>query len=133
MSASGRYGTLAAAIGVVATAMAAWLVSWPEARPFAALGAASASLLGVVFGVWLVRVHGSAGTGVLRALAFGMLARAATLAGGTFLGLQRGVTSAWGFLIGFALAFTPLLALEIAWFLRRAPEGERAREYDVRS
>lgn len=128
-----RYGAWAVGIGAVSVGMAPAVVPWPEARAFAAGGAVAAAFLGVGFGTWLVRAHGMPGTGVLRALGAGMLARGATLIAGAIFASRHGTTSAWGFLIGFALAFTPLLALEIGWFMRRAPGGGRARETDVRS
>jgi hypothetical protein len=97
---------------VAATRGAAW-IAWGGLAWFLLAS------LGVAGGAWLAAEFGKPGTGFLKALGVGMLARLFATAGGLacarFLGSEE---APWAFLAGVATGFVPLQLFEVAWFYR---------------
>jgi len=83
------------------------------------LGWLALAILGVVGGTWLAAEYGKPGTGFLKALGAGMLARMFATAGGTGCAVLFGAEEApLAFLTGAGTGFVPLLVFEVAWFYR---------------
>jgi hypothetical protein len=77
------------------------------------------AILGVVGGAWLAAEYGKPGTGFMKALGAGMLARMLATAGGTGCAVWLGSEEApWAFLTGAGTGFLPLLGFEVWWFYR---------------
>jgi hypothetical protein len=75
--------------------------------------------LGVAGGAWLAAEYGKPGTGFLKALGAGMLARMLATVGGAACAVLLGPEQApWAFVTGAGTGFLPLLVFEVWWFYR---------------
>ena len=129
MSRSGRFATIclliAATTGVAVYAFAAprgaGIVRWSMA------GWAIMAVVGVITGLWMVRVHGKPGSGFLAAMGTGMLARLFLSAAVALWAAQQGIEYVWAFLTGLFTGYLPLQAFEVAWFFREARRHDGIR------
>ncbi len=90
-------------------------------------GWAIMAIIGVITGLWMVRVYGKPGSGFLAAMATGMLARLFLSASVALWAAQHGVGYVWAFLAGLFAGYLPLQAFEVAWFFREARKHDGTR------
>ena len=120
-------GAIAAAVGL------ALLFLVPDRGPgdlfWGSLGWAIMATSGVAGGGWMVRRHGSAGSGFLVALGTCMLARLFASVAGALAAASSGNHAVWAFLAGLCAGYVPLQVFEVGWFIRKS----RNRSRDLRS
>ncbi len=121
-SAVGSFARISIVIALLSGALVA-VVAAPRGEPvllWSLLGWLIMALIGVVAGVWMVRVHGRPGSGFLMALGTGMLARLFISAAGALAAAQQGVDIVYAYLAGLFTGYLPLQVFEVTWFFRRA-------------
>jgi hypothetical protein len=90
-------------------------------------GWAIMAAVGVITGLWMVRVHGKPGSGFLAAMGTGMLARLFLSAAVALWAAQHGVEYVLAFLAGLSTGYLPLQAFEVTWFFREARRHDGIR------
>jgi hypothetical protein len=126
---TGRFATLCTLIAVV-TGVAVYAVAAPrggEIVRWSMTGWAIVAVIGVVTGIWMVRVHGKPGSGFLAAMGAGMLARLFLAAAVALWAAQHGIEYVWAFLAGLFTGYLPLQAFEVTWFFREARRHDGIR------
>jgi len=118
-------GLIAAASGIavylVAAPRGAEIVRWSMG------GWAIAAAVGVIAGLWMVRVHGKPGSGFLAAMGTGMLARLFISAAVALWAARHGIECVSAYLAGLFTGYLPLQAFEVTWFLREARRHDGTR------
>ena len=127
-----RTATFAAVCGLIAVAsgIAVYSVAAPrgvEIVRWSMGGWAIVAAVGVITGLWMVRVHGKPGSGFLAAMGTGMLARLFLTAAVALWAAQHGIEYVWAFLAGLVAGYLPLQAFEVTWFFREARRRDGIR------
>ena len=123
--AAGRFLIVCGVIALVSGAALAWFGS-ARGEGFlrwSLLGWLVMASIGVVGGVWAVRVHGRPGAGFIVAIGTCMLARLFASALGAWGAARHGMPAVWPYLTGLTAGYVPLQLFELGWFVRRAREG----------
>ena len=129
MTRTGTFATLCGSIAV-ASGITVYAVAAPrgvEIVRWSMGGWAIMAAVGVITGLWMVRVHGKPGSGFLAAMGTGMLARLFLSAGGALWAAQYGFEYVWAFLAGLVAGYLPLQAFEVTWFFREARRHDGIR------
>ena len=115
------------ALGASAVAVTFGGLLWLAVRPRGAtwivwggLGWGVLAVLSVAGGAWLAAEHGKQGSGFLKALGAGMLARLFAAAIGAFGAARTGDGAPWAYLAGVIAGLVPLQVFEVVWFYREA-------------
>ena len=117
-----RYALGASAVAVAAGAPL-WFLIAPRGTLWVVWGGVGwgmLALLSIAGGAWLAAEHGRPGTGFVRALGTGMLARLSAAVVGAIGAARSGEGAAWAYLAGVIAGFVPLQVFEIVWFHREA-------------
>lgn len=118
---TGRFAVVSIAI-VTASGLVVAAIAGPRGEPFLRWSLSGWSIMagiGVATGLWMVRVHGRAGSGFMTALGTGMLARLFVSAAGAFVASRQGIEAVWAYLPGLVSGYLPLQVFEMAWFYRK--------------
>jgi hypothetical protein len=129
MNRAGRFAIVCILIAV-ASGVAVYAVASPrgaEIVRWSMTGWAITAVVGVVTGLWMVRVHGKPGSGFLAAMGTGMLARLFLSAAVALWAAQHGIEYVWAFLAGLVAGYLPMQAFEVTWFLREARRRDGRR------
>ena len=129
MNRTGRFAAICVLIAVV-TGIAVYAVAVPrgaEIVRWSMTGWAIMVVIGVISGLWMVRVHGKPGSGFLAAMGTGMLARLFLSTAAALWAAQHGIEYVWSLLAGLVSGYLPLQAFEVAWFFREARRHDGSR------
>ncbi len=91
----------------------------PAFSIWAGVGWLIAVATGVVAGSWLESVHGTPGSGFLKAFGTCMLSRSAAYAVGGLLALSQGRSALWAYLAGLGVGYVATQSFEVYWFARK--------------
>ncbi len=115
------------ALGASAVAVVFGALLWVAVRPrgttwivWSGLGWGMLAVLSVAGGAWLAAEHGKPGSGFVKALGTGMLARLFAAVIGAIGAAQSGDGAAWAYLAGVIAGFVPLQVFEVVWFYRES-------------
>ncbi len=86
---------------------------------WAGLGWLIAVATGVGTGNWLEWVHGTPGTGFLKAFGTCMLSRSVAYAVGGLVAVSQGHSALWAYLTGLAVGYVATQSFEVFWFARK--------------
>lgn len=119
-----RFLVLCGSIAALSALLLCW-VAVPRGEDFlrwSLLGWVVMASIGVVGGVWTVRMHGRPGAGFVVAIGSCMLARLFASALGAWGAARHGMPAVWPYLTGLTAGYLPLQLFELGWFVRRMRE-----------